>query len=116
MSANATLSSGGGRVKCELQKVYPPPPSAAAPFSASGSVVAPAASRIAYTPRRLTSALPVPLRVFPGAQDTSRAVDYIRGWRELTMIRRTVDEEVFSKQNVEVLDIAEVLNRATTEA
>ncbi len=32
-----------------------------------------------------------------------RAVDYIRGWRDLTMVRRTVDEEVFAKQNVNVL-------------
>ena len=46
---------------------------------------------------------PATARAFPGAQDTSRAVDYIRGWRELTMVRRTVDEEVFGKQNVEVL-------------
>jgi aspartyl-tRNA(Asn)/glutamyl-tRNA(Gln) amidotransferase subunit A len=42
-------------------------------------------------------------RVFPAAQDASRAVDYIRGWRELTMVRRTVDEEVFGKQSVDVL-------------
>ena len=42
-------------------------------------------------------------RVFPAAQDASRAVDYIRGWRDLTMVRRTVDEEVFRKQNVDVL-------------
>jgi aspartyl-tRNA(Asn)/glutamyl-tRNA(Gln) amidotransferase subunit A len=42
-------------------------------------------------------------RVFPAAQDASRAVDYIRGWRDLTMVRRTVDEEVFAKQGVDVL-------------
>ncbi len=42
-------------------------------------------------------------RVFPTGQDATRAVDYIRGWRELTMVRRTVDEEVFGKQNVDVL-------------
>ena len=30
-------------------------------------------------------------------------MDYIRGWRELAMVRRTVDEEVFAKQNVDVL-------------
>jgi aspartyl-tRNA(Asn)/glutamyl-tRNA(Gln) amidotransferase subunit A len=42
-------------------------------------------------------------RAFPTAQDATRAVDYIRGWRELTMVRRTVDEEVFTKQNVDVL-------------
>ena len=42
-------------------------------------------------------------RVFPGGQDAARAVDYIRGWRDLTMVRRTVDEEVFAKQNVDVL-------------
>jgi aspartyl-tRNA(Asn)/glutamyl-tRNA(Gln) amidotransferase subunit A len=46
---------------------------------------------------------PATARVFPGAADASRAVDYIRGWRELTMVRRTVDEEVFAKQNVDVL-------------
>jgi Asp-tRNA(Asn)/Glu-tRNA(Gln) amidotransferase A subunit family amidase len=42
-------------------------------------------------------------RVFPGGQDATRAVDYIRGWRDLTMVRRTVDEEVFAKQTVDVL-------------
>ena len=41
-------------------------------------------------------------RVFPGA-DASNAVNYVRGWRELAMIRRTVDEEIFTKQNVDVL-------------
>ena len=46
---------------------------------------------------------PATARVFPTAQDASRAVDYIRGWRELTMVRRNVDEEVFTKQNVDVL-------------
>ena len=29
------------------------------------------------------------------APDTARAVDYIRGWRELEMVRRTVDEDDF---------------------
>jgi aspartyl-tRNA(Asn)/glutamyl-tRNA(Gln) amidotransferase subunit A len=42
-------------------------------------------------------------RVFPAAQDATRAADYIRGWRELTMVRRTVDEDVFQKQNVDLL-------------
>jgi aspartyl-tRNA(Asn)/glutamyl-tRNA(Gln) amidotransferase subunit A len=42
-------------------------------------------------------------RLFPAAQDASRAVDYVRGWRELAMVRRTVDEDVFGKQNVDVL-------------
>jgi aspartyl-tRNA(Asn)/glutamyl-tRNA(Gln) amidotransferase subunit A len=46
---------------------------------------------------------PATARVFPTAQDASRAVDYIRGWRELTMVRRTVEEELFAKQNVDVL-------------
>ncbi len=46
---------------------------------------------------------PSTARVFPATQDASRAVDYVRGWRELTMVRRTVDEDVFTKQNVEVL-------------
>jgi aspartyl-tRNA(Asn)/glutamyl-tRNA(Gln) amidotransferase subunit A len=41
-------------------------------------------------------------RVFPAA-DTTKAVDYIRGWRELQLIRRTVDADVFQKQNVDVL-------------
>jgi aspartyl-tRNA(Asn)/glutamyl-tRNA(Gln) amidotransferase subunit A len=46
---------------------------------------------------------PATARVFPSTQDTSRAVDYIRGWRDLTMVRRTVDEEIFGKQEVDVL-------------
>jgi aspartyl-tRNA(Asn)/glutamyl-tRNA(Gln) amidotransferase subunit A len=47
-------------------------------------------------------------RVFPAAQDTARAVDYIKGWRELTLVRRTVDDELFHKQNVDIV-IAPVL-------
>jgi aspartyl-tRNA(Asn)/glutamyl-tRNA(Gln) amidotransferase subunit A len=46
---------------------------------------------------------PSTARVFPAAQDTAKAVDYIRGWRELAMLRRTIDENVFRKQNVDVL-------------
>ncbi len=46
---------------------------------------------------------PATARVFPGGQDASGAVNYVRGWRELTMVRRTVDEDVFEKQNVNVL-------------
>ena len=42
-------------------------------------------------------------RVFPAAQDSSKAVDYIRGWRELTLIRRTVDDEAFHKQNIDIV-------------
>jgi aspartyl-tRNA(Asn)/glutamyl-tRNA(Gln) amidotransferase subunit A len=42
-------------------------------------------------------------RVFPAGQDATKAADYIRGWRELTMVRRTVDEDVFQKQNVDLL-------------
>ena len=42
-------------------------------------------------------------RVFAASADAFRAVDYVRGWRELAMIRRTVDEQVFEKQSVDVL-------------
>ncbi|MGA3188707.1 MAG: amidase [Bryobacteraceae bacterium] len=42
-------------------------------------------------------------RVFPTAADTTKAVDYIRGWRELQLIRRTVDADIFEKQNVDLL-------------
>ena len=45
---------------------------------------------------------PSTARVFP-ATDATKAVDYIRGWRELQLIRRTVDVDIFQKQNVEVL-------------
>jgi aspartyl-tRNA(Asn)/glutamyl-tRNA(Gln) amidotransferase subunit A len=45
---------------------------------------------------------PSTARAFP-APDAAKAVDYIRGWRELEMVRRTVDEEVFQKQNVDLL-------------
>ncbi len=41
-------------------------------------------------------------RAFPAA-DAARAVDYIRGWRDLEMVRRTVDENIFEKQNVDLL-------------
>jgi aspartyl-tRNA(Asn)/glutamyl-tRNA(Gln) amidotransferase subunit A len=46
---------------------------------------------------------PSTARVFPTAQDATKAVDYIRGWRELQLIRRTVDLDIFQKQNVDVL-------------
>jgi aspartyl-tRNA(Asn)/glutamyl-tRNA(Gln) amidotransferase subunit A len=46
---------------------------------------------------------PSTARVFPAGQDATRAADYIRGWRELEMVRRTVDEDVFQKQNVDLL-------------
>ena len=45
---------------------------------------------------------PSTARVFP-ATDAARAIDYVRGWRELAMVRRIVDEDVFQKQNVDVL-------------
>lgn len=41
-------------------------------------------------------------RAFPAA-DAAKAVDYIRGWRDLEMVRRMVDEEVFQKQSVNLL-------------
>ena len=46
---------------------------------------------------------PSTARVFPTAQDATKAVDYIKGWRELQLVRRTFDADVFQKQNVEVL-------------
>jgi aspartyl-tRNA(Asn)/glutamyl-tRNA(Gln) amidotransferase subunit A len=47
---------------------------------------------------------PSTARVFPAAAaDTARAVDYIRGWRNLELVRRTVDDEVFRKQQVDLL-------------
>jgi aspartyl-tRNA(Asn)/glutamyl-tRNA(Gln) amidotransferase subunit A len=46
---------------------------------------------------------PSTARVFPTAQDATKAVDYIRGWRELQLIRRAVNADIFEKQNVEVL-------------
>jgi aspartyl-tRNA(Asn)/glutamyl-tRNA(Gln) amidotransferase subunit A len=33
----------------------------------------------------------------------ARAVDYIREWRQLRLVRRTVDDEVFTKQNIDLL-------------
>ncbi len=46
---------------------------------------------------------PSTARVFPTAPDTTKAVDYIRGWRELQLIRRTVDADIFEKQGVDLL-------------
>jgi aspartyl-tRNA(Asn)/glutamyl-tRNA(Gln) amidotransferase subunit A len=46
---------------------------------------------------------PATARAFPVTADSAKAVDYVRGWRELTMVRRMVDEDVFRKQNVDVL-------------
>lgn len=38
-----------------------------------------------------------------GGGGGSRAVEYIREWRNLRLVRRTVDDEVFKKQNVDFL-------------
>jgi hypothetical protein len=38
-----------------------------------------------------------------GTASGSRAVDYIREWRNLRLLRRTVDDEVFRKQDVDLL-------------
>jgi aspartyl-tRNA(Asn)/glutamyl-tRNA(Gln) amidotransferase subunit A len=38
-----------------------------------------------------------------GGGGAARAVDYIREWRNLRLLRRTVDDEVFRKQNVDFL-------------
>ena len=42
-------------------------------------------------------------RVFPTTPDATKAVDYIRGWRALELVRRTVDEDAFQKQSVDLL-------------
>src|ERR1700730_14625787 len=38
-----------------------------------------------------------------GGGGSSRAVDYIKEWRQLRLLRRTVDDDVFLKQNVDLL-------------
>jgi aspartyl-tRNA(Asn)/glutamyl-tRNA(Gln) amidotransferase subunit A len=38
-----------------------------------------------------------------GGGGSARAVDYIKEWRQLRLIRRTVDDDVFQKQNVDLL-------------
>src|SRR5580658_3661690 len=38
-----------------------------------------------------------------GGGGSARAVDYIREWRNLRLVRRSVDDEVFRKQNVDFL-------------
>jgi aspartyl-tRNA(Asn)/glutamyl-tRNA(Gln) amidotransferase subunit A len=38
-----------------------------------------------------------------GGGGSARAVDYIREWRQLRLIRRTVDDDVFKKQSVDLL-------------
>jgi aspartyl-tRNA(Asn)/glutamyl-tRNA(Gln) amidotransferase subunit A len=38
-----------------------------------------------------------------GPGGPSRAVDYIKEWRALRLLRRTVDDDVFLKQNVDIL-------------
>jgi aspartyl-tRNA(Asn)/glutamyl-tRNA(Gln) amidotransferase subunit A len=38
-----------------------------------------------------------------GGRGGARAVDYIREWRNLRLVRRKVDDEVFEKQNVDFL-------------
>ncbi len=46
---------------------------------------------------------PSTARIFPTAPDATKAVDYIKGWRELQLIRRTVNADIFEKQNVDFL-------------
>jgi aspartyl-tRNA(Asn)/glutamyl-tRNA(Gln) amidotransferase subunit A len=45
---------------------------------------------------------PSTARIFP-ATDATKAVDYIKGWRDLQLIRRTVNADIFEKQNVDFL-------------
>jgi len=57
----------------------------------------------------LGTSFTVPLGSPPAAPPTGgnsgsgRAVDYIREWRQLRLLRRIVNEDVFQKQNVDVL-------------
>ena len=53
---------------------------------------------------------PLTARAFPASAAGARAVDYIRGWRDLQMVRRTVDEILFEKQNIDLL-IAPTMRR-----
>ena len=46
---------------------------------------------------------PLTARAFPATAAATRAVDYIRGWRDLQMVRRTVDEALFEKQSIDLL-------------
>jgi aspartyl-tRNA(Asn)/glutamyl-tRNA(Gln) amidotransferase subunit A len=53
---------------------------------------------------------PLTARAFPASAAGARAVDYIRGWRDLQTVRRTVDETLFEKQNIDLL-IAPTMRR-----
>jgi aspartyl-tRNA(Asn)/glutamyl-tRNA(Gln) amidotransferase subunit A len=44
-----------------------------------------------------------PAGVGGGGGGSARAVDYIKEWRQLRLLRRTVDDDVFQKQNVDLL-------------
>lgn len=46
---------------------------------------------------------PATARVFPAAPDSAKAVDFIKGWRELLTVRRAVDEHLFQNQNIDFL-------------
>lgn len=46
---------------------------------------------------------PLTARAFPASANAARAVDYIRGWRDLQMVRRTVDEDLFQKGGIDLL-------------
>jgi aspartyl-tRNA(Asn)/glutamyl-tRNA(Gln) amidotransferase subunit A len=50
-------------------------------------------------------------RVFPTGQDSTRAADYIKAWRDMELVRRTVNAEIFEKQSVEAL-VAPVVRHA----
>ncbi len=44
---------------------------------------------------------PSTARVFPTGQDATRAVDFIKGWRELQVVRRAVDLDLFASQKLD---------------
>lgn len=46
---------------------------------------------------------PATARVFPTGQDATRAVDFIRGWRELQVVRRAIDMDLFARQQLDFL-------------
>jgi aspartyl-tRNA(Asn)/glutamyl-tRNA(Gln) amidotransferase subunit A len=53
---------------------------------------------------------PLTARAFPASASGARAVDYVRGWRDLQMVRRTVDETLFESQKIDLL-IAPTMRR-----
>ena len=90
------MTKGAKKSKCRRS-------SAPAPTARAASIVKTSAMALSAPKRK--SPIPPRREEVAGAVEVAarRAVDYIREWRALRLVRRMVDDEVFRKQEVDLI-------------